>query len=163
MCTDNIKALIDKVTNIDELRDIREYADIRVQRRKEQVAQANKGELEAKYRGKYLLIYGPTLMMAVNTPNQNDIKIVHVLDVNYAGTGSFKVNAKIIHIEYDSEYDLVSHLGANKFGSVKVTYSEDSQCFIRETDINEIIDKEKADGFIREAAEIQERLFKQWD
>ena len=163
MSIENIKSLIDQVTLLDELRDIREYADLVVQKRKEEVAQANKNILEEKYRGKYLLIYGPSLMMAANVPNTNDIKIIHVIDVNYAGSGSFKVTGKTIHIEYDSEYDIVSHLSANLFGSVKITYSEDTQCIIRESDINEIIEKKQADEFIDEAKEIQKRMLDEWN
>ena len=33
--------------------------------------------------------------------NKYDMKIVHVLDVNFVGTEFFRCHAKVIHIEYE--------------------------------------------------------------
>jgi len=132
---DKIKAITDE----NSLRSLREYSDRCLQEAKEKKAQASKSELEAKYKDKYLVIYGRHVMMMASIPNKNDIKIVHVLGIEFKGNGFFRCHAKIVHIKFNDELKQVAHLTSD-WGSSYVSYSEDEQFDIHESDIDEVYD-----------------------
>ena len=77
--------------------------------------------------------------MMSSVPNKNDIKIVHVLGIDFKGHGFFRCHAKIVHITFNDEWNRVAHLTSD-WGSSYISYSEDDQFDIRESDIDEVYD-----------------------
>lgn len=163
---EELKEKINNLTDETELKEISLWADARRQQLKDEKAMANKTELEAKYKGKYLIKYGRQMMaMAVkfNRDNLDDITIIHVLDIDFKGRGFFRCHAKVIHIQYDPETSLVGHLTSNGFNEVKIQCFEDSQYDINETDIAQIVDQNTANGIINEAKKYQVEIMNNWD
>lgn len=163
---EELKEKINNLTDESELKEISLLADARRHQLKDEKAMANKTELEAKYKGKYLIKYGRQLMaMAVkfNRDNLDDITIIHVLDIEFKGKGFFRCHAKVIHIQYDPETSLVGHLTSNGFNEVKIQCFEDSQYDINETDIAKIVDQNTANGIINEAKKYQVEIMNNWD
>lgn len=163
---EELKEKINNLTDETELKEISLLADARRHQLKDEKAMANKTELEAKYKGKYLIKYGRQLMaMAVkfNRDNLDDITIIHVLDIEFKGKGFFRCHAKVIHIQYDPETSLVGHLTSNGFNEVKIQCFEDSQYDINETDIAQIVDQNTANGIINEAKKYQVEIMNKWD
>lgn len=163
---EELKEKINNLTDETELKEISLLAVARRQQLKDEKAMANKTELEAKYKGKYLIKYGRQLMaMAVkfNRDNLDDITIIHVLDIEFKGKGFFRCHAKVIHIQYDPETSLVGHLTSNGFNEVKIQCFEDSQYDINETDIAQIVDQNTANGIINEAKKYQVEIMNKWD
>lgn len=160
---EDIKEKISKLSNEDELRELREYADCRLQQVKDEKAWANKEVLEEKYKDKYLVIYGSSLMKAASLPNKDDIRIVHVLGISFIRRGSFRCHAKVIHIEYDTESSIVNHLAANRVNEIRMECFEDAQYDLNEADINEIIDENQANKMIADAKKYQKEIMKNWN
>ena len=163
---EELKEKINNLTDETELKEISLWADARRQQLKDEKAMANKTELEAKYKGKYLIKYGrPMMAMAIkiNRDNLDDISIIHVLDIDFKGRGFFRCHAKVIHIQYDPETSLVGHLTSSGFNEVKIQCFEDSQYDINETDIAQIVDQNTANGIINEAKKYQVEIMNNWD
>lgn len=161
---EDIKEKISKLSNEDELRELREYADARLQQVKDEKAIANKEVLEAKYKDKYLVIYGSDgFKIGAGNTNKNDIKIVHVLDISFVGRRRFRCHAKVIHIQYDSESTFISHLTANGFNEIRMECFEDAQFDLDEANINEIIDENQANKMIADAKKYQKEIMKNWN
>ena len=157
-----IKNLINEIDGVSQLRDIREFADLHVQLAKEAEALANSAELEAKYRGKYLIMYGRHVSMMMSTQNKNDIRIVHVLDIKFKGHGFFRCHARVIHIKFNDEWKQISHLTSD-WGSSYISYTDDKQYDIHENDIDEIVDKGRAEELVRRAKEDYMKIANRWD
>jgi hypothetical protein len=134
-----LKDKIKTITDENSLRSLREFSDRCLQEAKEKKAQVSKSEFEAKYKDKYLVIYGRHVTMMSSVPNKNDIKIVHVLGIDFKGHGFFRCHAKIVHITFNDEWKRVAHLTSD-WGSSYISYSEDEQFDIHESDIDEVYD-----------------------
>jgi len=150
------------ITDETELKQIRDMADKRLEEIREAKQIEQKEILEEKYRGKYLVFYGRTVSMTNTIKNPNDIKIVHILDIKYRGEGFFKANAKVVHIKYNDEWQQIKHLTSD-WTSAYISSSEDNAFNIRECDIDEIIDKQKADRMIKQIKNSQIRILDNWD
>jgi len=136
--------MMDTITDVDTLRSLREYADNRVQSEKNAKAMQNKAELENKYKGRYLVIYGHYITMTHSTVNKNDIKVVYVKDIEFKGHGFFRCKAKAVHIKYNDELKQPYHLTADEWGSVSISYTEDDQYDINESDIAKVTGRAEA-------------------
>ena len=158
-----LKDKIKTITDENSLRSLREFSDKCLQEAKEKKAQAIKSELEAKYKDKYLVMYGKHVMMMASTQNKNDIKIVHVLDIDFKGLGFFRCHAKIVHIKFNDEWKQVSHLTSD-WGSSYISYSEDEQFDIHESDIDEVHDDNTAiKDLIKSAKDDFNDIINTWD
>lgn len=162
---ENIKEQIGNLTNEDELRELREFADARLQQVKEEKAFAKKEVLEAKYKDKYIVKYGSNWMTnsRICTKNENDITIAHILNISFQGRGFFRCHAKVIHIEYDSESSFVSHLTADGFNEVNIHCFEDAQYDLNENEIDKIITQNEANEIIADAKKLQKEIMKNWN
>ena len=99
---EDLKEKICNLTDENELREIRDYADARLQQVKEEKAFAKKEILEAKYKDKYIVKYGSNWIQNSRTlsKNENDITIAHILNISFQGRDFFRCHAKVIHIKY---------------------------------------------------------------
>ena len=162
---EDIKEKIGNLTNEDELRELREFADARLQQVKEEKAFAKKEVLEAKYKDKYIVKYGSDWMKnsSASPKNENDITIAHILNISFQGRGFFRCHAKVIHIEYDSESSMIAHLTSDGFNEVNIHCFEDTQYDLRESEIDKIITQNEANGLIADAKKLQKEIMKNWD
>lgn len=164
MAVKDLKTKIKAITNEDDLRELREYADTCLQAVKESKAFKCKAKLENKYKDKYLLKYGRNVCKAFSsTANKNDMEIIHIIEIEFVGQGFFRCKVKGIHIKFDDDYEQISHLTANDWGSAYVSYIEDEQYDLREDEIDEIITKEKAMELIEVAKNDFNDIITQWD
>lgn len=157
-----IKDRIKSIADVDMLRNIRNFADKCVQDAKASEAKVNKAELEKKYLDKYLVIYGSHVTMMSSMPNKNDIKIVHVLGIDFRGNGFFRCHAKVVHIKFNDEWNQVAHLTSD-WGSSYISYSDDTQYDVYEKDIDTIIDKAEADKMVTDAKADYNKIVESWD
>ena len=157
-----IKNRIGSITDVGMLRSIRNFADKCVQDAKESAAKVNKAELEKKFLDKYLVIYGSHVTMMSSLPNKNDIKIVHVLDIDFQGNGFFRCHAKVVHIKFNDEWNQVAHLTSD-WGSSYISYSDDTQYDVYEKNIDMIIDKAEADKIVADAKADYNKIVESWD
>lgn len=162
MAVKDLKTKIKAITNEDDLRELREYADTCLQAVKESKAFKCKAKLENKYKDKYLLIYGRFIGKAFSSVNKKDMTIIHVEEIEFSGRGFFRCKVKGIHIKFDDEYERISHLTAD-WGSAYVSFIEDNQYDLREDEIDEIITKEKAMELIEVAKNDFNDIITKWD
>lgn len=162
MAIDDLKTKINELTSESELRELRNYADTRLQSLKEAKEMENKSEHENRYKGKYLLLYGRTVSMTHSEVNKNEMRIVHVEDINFVGRGFFRCKVKSIHINFDDEWKKIAHITGD-WGSAYVSYTVDDNFDLREEDIDEIISKEKAMELITNAKEDFNNIITTWD
>ena len=158
---DTLKKLIDKVEDESALRQIRNYADNVLQNVKKQKELINKTEIENKYKGKYLLMYGSYASMTHRETNKNDIKIIHVLDTDFKGHGFFRCHAKVLHFKFGDEYESIKHLSSD-WDSAYISITDDEQYDINENEISEVIDKDEAEKIIDKYKENYLNLMKNW-
>lgn len=163
MAVKDLKTKIKAITNEDDLRELRNYADMCLQEVKDSKTFKCKAKLENKYKDKYLLKYGRNICKAFSTVNKKDMEIIHVLEIEFAGKGFFRCKVKGVQIKFDDEYKQIAHLTANDWGSVYVSYIEDEQYDICENQIDEIITKEKAMELIEIAKNDVNDIVTKWD
>ena len=162
MDLEKIKKNIDASLSEHDLKELRDYAGSRLEEVRKQKELSNKAEVEIKYKGKYILCYGRTIQMNGGVKNQNDIKIVYVEDTDFKGNGFFLCKAKIIKIKYNDEYNLISHIGADDYGEVYVSFEADDQYYFYEQDIEKILTKEEVIEMLDEAKAIQIDMMDEW-
>lgn len=158
----NLKNQIDLIEDEATLREIRSIADNRLQEVKQSKKETRKQEAETKYKNKYLLVYGRTYSMTISEKNELDLKIYKVLDIEFSTDDFFRCSAKLIHIEYDNEFDEI-HLTSTNYGSCKIEFSVDSSCDIYENRIEKILTKEEVQDILKTAKENQLKLIEQWE
>lgn len=162
MDLEKIKKNIDASLSEKDLKELRDYAGYRLEEVRKQKELSNKAEVELKYKGKYILCYGRTMEMIGGIKNKNDIKIVYVEDTDFQGNGFFRCKAKIIQIKYNDEYNLVSHIGAEEYGEVYVTFEQDKQYSFYEQDIEKILTKDEVIEMLDEAKAAQIDMMDEW-
>lgn len=161
MDLEKIKKNIDASLSEHDLKELRDYAGSRLEEVRKQKELSNKAEIELKYKGKYILCYGNAMQM-IGGKNKNDIKIVYVEDTDLQGHGFFRCKAKIIQIKYNDEYNLVSHIGADDYGEVYVSFEHDDQYSFYENDIDKILTKEEVIEMLDEAKATQIDMMDEW-
>lgn len=160
-----MKELYNKINEIDDinrLKLLKIFVSDKIDKIRKQHSEFERQELEKKYKDKYLLCYGKFVAMAQSTVNENDMTIIHVLDIKFQGNGFFRCHAKAITITFNDEYDQVYHLTGD-WGSTHIEYDENEQYDIRESDISKIITKEEANALIKKAKEDFETIISTWD
>lgn len=162
MDLEKIKKNIDASLSEHDLKELRDYADSRLGEVRKQKELSKKAEVEMKYKGKYILCYGSDLKMMGSVKNQNDIKIVYVEDTDFQGHGFFRCKATIIQIKYNDEYNLVSHIGAEDYGEVYVSFEHDDQYSFYENFIDKILTKEEVIEMLDEAKAAQIDMMDEW-
>ena len=154
---------IEQIEDETVLRSIRDSADERLQKIRDEKERLSKEELEKKYKDKYLLIYGKAFTMSSTYKNENDITIVHVKDIDFQGHGFFRCSATELHIEYDTESNAIKHLVSNDFGECKISFDVNDQYDVRESEIEKIIDLKEVKEIIAKAREYQNKIMDVWD
>ena len=153
---------INAIDDTAQLQQISKFVTDKLAEKRRQRSEIAKQELEKKYKDKYLLCYGKFVAMTQTTVNENDMTIIHVLDIKFQGNGFFRCHAKSITIKFNDEYAQIRHLTGD-WGSSHIEYDDDEQYDIKESNISKIITKEEANDLIKKAKEDFETITSSWD
>lgn len=127
-----VKSLLSKevkeLTNVNTLRDLREYFDSRVQEEQTKKANLNIEQYRPIYEGKFMLNYGYTWNGPVSVPNTADMHIVKINKLNFVGNSFVSAHVVVLNIKYDTPMkELKNGLSANEYGEVTIDTYEDEQ------------------------------------
>ena len=127
-----VKSLLPKeileITNVNLLRDLREYFDDRVQEEKDKKANAEIEQYRPIYEGKFMLGYGYAWDGPVSVPNTADLKIIKINKLDFVGHGFVRASVVVLNIKYDTPMkELKNGLTADEYGEVTIDTYEDTQ------------------------------------
>ena len=127
-----VKSLLPKevldLTDVNHLRDLREYFDSRVQEEKTKKANAAIEQYRPMYEGKFMLGYGYTWNGPVSVPNTADLKIIKINKLDFVGYGFIGAQVVVLNIKYDTPMKELKHgLTADEYGEVTIDVYEDNQ------------------------------------
>ena len=159
--------ILNDINDEDALRALRNAADEKLQKVKEEKRAAEIQLVADDYLDKYMISYGHTFpsgrgsCMQINT---DDMTIVHIKSIDFKGRNFFRCKANVIKIEYDSELDWL-HAGLNcqDFGQVNVRCYTTPSFDIKDDMDFKIISKEEVAKIIYEAKAIAKDCFELWD
>lgn len=158
-----LKELINSCTSEASLREIREYADSKLQKVKQSNAENAKEAIAQKYANKYLLIYGHCYDGPRRVINKSEQTIVYVRDIMFSGVGFFRCSAQTVTIKVDDECEAVKQLGSKDWGSYAVSFSDTDQFDVHEGEIAEILPPAQVTKIIDKAKRIHEKILDTWD
>lgn len=134
------KAVLD-ITDINHLRDLREFFDERVQEEKQKKENANIDKYRPIYEGKIMLSYGKQWDGPVSVPNLQDIEIVKVYKLNFVGHGFISADVDILNLKYMTpRHELHTGLTADNYGEITIDTYHDGQYSIPIND-DSVMDK----------------------
>lgn len=126
-----VKSLLSKevkeLTDVNTLRDLREYFDSRVQEEKTKRANINIEQYRPIYEGKFMLGYGYAWNGPVSIPNTGDLKIIKINKLDFVGNGFVRAHVIVLNIKYNTPMkELKRGLTADEYGEVTIdTYKDD--------------------------------------
>lgn len=153
-----LKELINSCTSEASLREIREYADSKLQKVKQSNAENAKEAISKKYANKYLLIYGHCYNGPIRVCNKSEQTIVYVRDIMFSGVGFFRCSAQTVTIKVDDEYEAVKQFGSKEWGSYAVSFSDTDQFDVHEGEIAEILPPAQVTMIIDKAKRINKKI-----
>lgn len=116
------------ITNVNLLRDLREYFDDRVQEEKDKKANASIEQYRPIYEGKFMLGYGYQWNGPVSVPNTADLKIIKINKLDFVGYGFVRARVVVLNIKYNTPMkELKNGLTADEYGEVTIDTYEDTQ------------------------------------
>lgn len=159
--------ILKDINDEDALRALRNAADEKLQKVKEEKRAAEIKLIADDYLDKYLISYGHTFAngrgscMQVNT---DDMTIVHIKSIEFKGRNFFRCTANVIKIEYDGEYEwLNAGLNCTDFGQVNIRCYTTPSFDIKDNMQFKVISKEEVDKIINEAKAATKDCFELWD
>ena len=155
------------INDEDTLRALRNAADEKLQKVKEDKRAAEIKLVADDYLDKYMISYGHTFAngngscMRINT---DDMTIIHIKSIDFKGRNFFRCTANVIKIEYDDEHEWL-HAGLNctDFGQVNVRCYTTPSFDIKADMQFKVISKEDVDKIINEAKAATKDCFELWD
>lgn len=128
---------VKELTDVNMLRDLREYFDSRVQEEKTKKENASIDKYRDTYEGKILLIYGVKWDGPISAQNVNDINIVKVNKLLFVGNGFVRADVDVLNIKYDTpRHELKIGLTADNYGEITINTYHDNQYSIHINDFS---------------------------
>lgn len=159
--------ILKDINDEDALRALRNAADEKLQKVKEDKRAAELKLIADDYLDKYLISYGHTFAngngscMRVNT---DDMTIVHIKSIEFKGRNFFRCTANVIKIEYDDEHEWLSAgLNCTDFGQVNIRCYTTPSFDIKDDMQFKVISKEEVDKLISDAYEAAKHSLTSWD
>lgn len=100
-----------KSNDIALLRDIRAYADARVQEIKKQKEEKELKKFTPDLEGKFIVQHGDSWDGPCRVPNLNDTKYIYIKKLDFVGHGFVRCKAVIFNIDYGDTSDRVNQAG----------------------------------------------------
>lgn len=127
-----VKSLLPKevldITDVNHLRDLREFFDSRVQEEKQKKENANIEKYRPIYEGKFMLEYGKHWDGPVAVHNEDDILIVKINKLDFVGNGFIRADVDVINIKYSTpRHELKTGLTADEYGEITLDTYHDGQ------------------------------------
>lgn len=165
--TDNwaaVKEAIEKCDNENELRELRQCADSRLQTVKQEHAVSKREDFVTKYKGKYILMYGKNYTRISSFDNFHKTTIVLVEDVKSVSYDFMYVSGKRLEIDYScTTYDArLVDINEDNTGNVKITNSTEEDYRIDFHEISAIVDSAKVEEIKQKALTNVGKLLEGW-
>ena len=159
-----VKEAIATCNSENELRELRECADIRLQTVKREHAASKREDYTAKYKGKYILMYGKHYTRMSSFDNFHKTTIVLVEDILSVNYGFMMVKGKLLEIDYTScPYDdRITDINKDNTGNVKITNTNEDEYRIELHEISEVIDAAKVDELKQKTLANVGKLLEGW-
>ena len=127
-----VKSLLPKeildITDVNHLRDLREFFDERVQEEKQKQENSNIDKYRQIYEGKIMLSYGKRWDGPIAVQNLQDIEIVKVNKLDFVGHGFIRADADVLNLKYMTpRHELKAGLTADNYGEITIDTYHDSQ------------------------------------
>ena len=114
--------------------------------------------------GKYIISYGRKYLNAGSLEDKSDIKIAHIISVDFKGRNFVRCNAHVIHIKYNDEHDwLNAGLNSEGYGQVQLEAYISPSFDIQDDEEVKTITKEEALKIINDAREAAFIITDEWD
>ena len=114
--------------------------------------------------GKYIISYGRKYLNAGSLEDKSDIKIAHIVSVDFKGRNFVRCNAHVIHIKYNDEHDwLNAGLNSEGYGQVQLEAYISPSFDIQDDEEVKTITKEEALKIINDAREAAFIIADEWD
>ncbi len=165
--TDNwaaVKEAIETCNSERELRELRQCADDRLQTVKHEHAVSKREDYAAKYKGKYILIYGKHYNRIHSFDNFHKTTIVLVEDILSVSYDFMMVSGKCLEIDYScNPYDArLTDINEDNTGNVKITNSNEDDYRIDLNDISAVIDSAKVEEIKQKTLTNVGKLLEGW-
>lgn len=165
--TDNwaaVKEAIEKCDSENELRELRQCADSRLQTVKHEHSASKREDYVAKYKGKYILIYGKHYTRISSFDNFHKMTIVLVEDILSVSYDFMMVSGKRLEIDYScNPYDArLTDINKDNTGNVKITNSTEENYRIDVSEISAVIDSAKVEEIKKKTLENVGKLLEGW-
>lgn len=165
--TDNwaaVKDAIEACDNENELRELRQCADSRLQTVKHEHSVSKREDYAAKYKGKYILIYGKHYTRISSFDNFHKTTIVLVEDILSVSYDFMMVKGKRLEIDYTiCPYDdRITDINKDNTGNVKITNSNELYYRIDLNDISAVIDSAKVEEITKKTLANVGKLLEGW-
>lgn len=114
--------------------------------------------------GKYVITYGRNYLKAGSLEDKSDIKIAHIISVDFKGRNFVRCKAHVIHIKYNDEYDwLKAGLNSKGYGQIQLQAYVSPSYNIDDDKEVKTITKEEALKIINDARETAFIIADEWD
>lgn len=147
-----------------ELKALRDDADKKLEEVREAKRAKEREKFMQDWAGKYIISYGRKYLKAGSSVDKSDIKIAHIISVDFKGRNFIRCKAHLIHIKYNDEHDwLNAGLNSKGYGEVKLEAYITPSYDIQDDEEVKIITKEEALKIINDARETAFIITDEWD
>ena len=148
---DNWKEVVNAIESCDSetvLRELRQTADIRLQKVKRNNTERYMANYKELYEGKTVLIYGKYCAKRYSVQNPLDISIVHIISIREAMDDRFVASTRTLHIVYQDALNTVNFGNA---ASISIKSETDDNNYISKSDIERVLTDAEIAGIIDRA------------
>lgn len=147
-----------------ELKALRDDAVKKLEEVREAKREKEREKFMQDWAGKYIISYGRKYLNAGSMKDKSDIKIAHIVSVDFKGRNFVRCNAHVIHIKYNDEHDwLNAGLNSEGYGQVQLEAYISPSFDIQDDEEVKTITKEEALKIINDAREAAFIIADEWD
>ena len=147
-----------------ELKALRDDAAKKLEEVREAKREKEREKFMQDWAGKYIISYGRKYLNAGSMKDKSDIKIAHIVSVDFKGRNFVRCNAHVIHIKYNDEHDwLNAGLNSEGYGQVQLEAYISPSFDIQDDEEVKTITKEEALKIINDAREAAFIIADEWD
>ena len=142
------KEVVDAIESCDSetvLRELRQTADIRLQKVKRNNTERYMANYKELYEGKTVLIYGKYCAKMYSVQNPLDISIVHIISIREAMDDRFVASTRTLHIVYQDALNTVNFGNA---ASISIKQETDDNNYISKSEIDHVLTEQEITDFI---------------
>ena len=147
-----------------ELKALRDDAAKKLEEVREAKRAKDREKSMQDWAGKYVITYGRNYLKVGSMEDKSDIKIAHIISVDFKGRNFVRCKAHVIHIKYNDEHDwLNAGLNSEGYGQVQLEAYISPSYDIQDDEEVKTITKEEALKIINDAREAAFIIVDEWD